>query len=42
MISAIGRFVSGGLERTGYATRSFGRVVLEIFSLLRRPRLVTT
>lgn len=41
MISAIGRFVIGGLERTGYATRMFVRVVLEFFSLLRRPRLVT-
>ncbi|MDC6129711.1 ABC transporter permease, partial [Burkholderia gladioli] len=41
MISAIGRYVVGGLERTGYASRLFVRLVLECFALLRRPRLVT-
>lgn len=41
MISAIGRYVIGGLERAGYGTRLFVRLVLEFFPLLRRPRLVT-
>ncbi|MEX3557448.1 MAG: lipid asymmetry maintenance ABC transporter permease subunit MlaE [Burkholderia sp.] len=41
MISAIGRYVVGGLERTGYASRLFVRLVLEFFALLRRPRLLT-
>ncbi|WP_153099262.1 lipid asymmetry maintenance ABC transporter permease subunit MlaE [Paraburkholderia hayleyella] len=41
MISAIGRSVIGGLERAGYATRFFLRLMLEFFPLLRRPRLVT-
>jgi phospholipid/cholesterol/gamma-HCH transport system permease protein len=40
MISAIGRSVIGSLETAGYATRLFFRLVLEIFPLLRRPRLV--
>ncbi|MEX3581849.1 MAG: lipid asymmetry maintenance ABC transporter permease subunit MlaE [Burkholderia sp.] len=41
MISAIGRYVVSGLERTGYASRLFVRLVLEFFALLRRPRLLT-
>jgi phospholipid/cholesterol/gamma-HCH transport system permease protein len=41
MISAIGRSVIGGLGTAGYATRFFFRLLLEIFPLLRRPRLVT-
>jgi phospholipid/cholesterol/gamma-HCH transport system permease protein len=41
MISAIGRSVLAGLVQAGYATRMFVRVVLEIFPLLKRPRLVT-
>jgi phospholipid/cholesterol/gamma-HCH transport system permease protein len=41
MISAIGRSVISGLGTAGYATRFFLRLVLELFPLLRRPRLVT-
>ena len=41
MISTIGRSVIGGLETAGYATRLFLRLVLQLFPLLRRPRLVT-
>ncbi len=41
MISSIGRFVLDGIERTGYATRLFLRLVLELATLVRRPRLVT-
>src|ERR1700759_825359 len=41
MISALGRSVLDGLGTAGYATRFFCRLVLEFFSLLRRPRLVT-
>ena len=41
MISTIGRSVVGGLETAGYATRLFLRLVLQLFPLLRRPRLVT-
>ncbi|MDR5758290.1 lipid asymmetry maintenance ABC transporter permease subunit MlaE [Caballeronia sp. LZ035] len=41
MISAIGRWVLDGFGTTGYAMRMFARLVLEIFPLLRRPRLVT-
>ncbi|WP_233832348.1 lipid asymmetry maintenance ABC transporter permease subunit MlaE [Paraburkholderia sp. ZP32-5] len=41
MISTIGRSVINGLGTAGYATRFFLRLVLELFPLLRRPRLVT-
>jgi len=41
MISALGRWVLDGFGTAGYATRMFLRLVLELFSLLRRPRLVT-
>ncbi|GJH29729.1 MULTISPECIES: lipid asymmetry maintenance ABC transporter permease subunit MlaE [Caballeronia] len=41
MISALGRWVLDGFGTAGYATRMFLRLVLEFFSLLRRPRLVT-
>ncbi len=41
MISAIGRTVLGSVGTLGYAARMFLRLVLEIFPLLRRPRLVT-
>jgi phospholipid/cholesterol/gamma-HCH transport system permease protein len=41
MISTIGRSVITGLGTAGYATRFFLRLVLELFPLLRRPRLVT-
>ncbi|MEX3814754.1 lipid asymmetry maintenance ABC transporter permease subunit MlaE [Paraburkholderia sp. BR13439] len=41
MIGTIGRSVITGLGTAGYATRFFLRLVLEIFPLLRRPRLVT-
>ncbi|BBU28538.1 ABC transporter permease [Burkholderia sp. THE68] len=41
MISALGRWVLDGFGTAGYATRMFVRLVLEFFSLLRRPRLVT-
>ncbi|MBB5404084.1 phospholipid/cholesterol/gamma-HCH transport system permease protein [Paraburkholderia youngii] len=41
MIGTIGRSVLTGLGTAGYATRFFLRLVLEIFPLLRRPRLVT-
>ncbi|MEX3789972.1 lipid asymmetry maintenance ABC transporter permease subunit MlaE [Paraburkholderia sp. BR14374] len=41
MISTIGRSIITGLGTAGYATRFFLRLVLEIFPLLRRPRLVT-
>jgi phospholipid/cholesterol/gamma-HCH transport system permease protein len=41
MISAIGRTVLGSFGTIGYAARMFLRLVLEIFPLLRRPRLVT-
>ncbi|KAF1014353.1 MAG: lipid asymmetry maintenance ABC transporter permease subunit MlaE [Burkholderia sp.] len=41
MISAIGRYTVVGLERTGYASCLFVRLVLEFFALLRRPSLVT-
>jgi phospholipid/cholesterol/gamma-HCH transport system permease protein len=40
MISALGRWVIGGLGQAGHATRMFVRLVLEFFPLLRRPRLV--
>jgi phospholipid/cholesterol/gamma-HCH transport system permease protein len=41
MISAIGRTVLGSFGTIGYAARMFLRLVLEIFPLLRRPRLIT-
>jgi phospholipid/cholesterol/gamma-HCH transport system permease protein len=41
MISALGRWVLDGFGTAGYATRMFLRLVLELFALLRRPRLVT-
>lgn len=41
MISAIGRTVLGSFGTIGYAARMLLRLVLEIFPLLRRPRLVT-
>jgi len=41
MISALGRWVLDGFGTAGYATRMLARLVLEIFPLLRRPRLVT-
>ena len=41
MISAIGRTVLGSFGTIGYATRMFLRLVVELFPLLRRPRLVT-
>ena len=41
MISAHGRWVLDGFGTAGYATRMLARLVLEIFPLLRRPRLVT-
>ncbi|CAH2773673.1 MAG: Phospholipid ABC transporter permease protein MlaE [Candidatus Burkholderia crenata] len=41
MISAIGRTVLGSFGTIGYATRIFLRLVVEFFSLMRRPRLVT-
>ncbi|MDE1180673.1 lipid asymmetry maintenance ABC transporter permease subunit MlaE [Paraburkholderia sp.] len=41
MISSLGRSVLGGLGTAGYATRMLLRLVLELFPLLRRPRLVT-
>jgi phospholipid/cholesterol/gamma-HCH transport system permease protein len=41
MISTLGRSVITGLGTAGYATRFFLRLLLEIFPLLRRPRLVT-
>jgi phospholipid/cholesterol/gamma-HCH transport system permease protein len=40
MISALGRWVIGSLGQAGHATRMFVRLVLELFPLLRRPRLV--
>jgi phospholipid/cholesterol/gamma-HCH transport system permease protein len=41
MISSLGRWVLDGVGTAGYATRMFVRLVLEFFTLLRRPRLVT-
>lgn len=40
LISMVGRRALGGVARTGYATRMFVRLVLELFALLRRPGLV--
>jgi phospholipid/cholesterol/gamma-HCH transport system permease protein len=40
LVSQLGRRVLDGVARTGYATRIFLRLVLEIFALLRRPNLV--
>ncbi len=40
LVSLLGRRVLDGVARTGYATRIFVRLVLEIFVLLRRPNLV--
>ncbi|PTB18222.1 ABC transporter permease [Trinickia symbiotica] len=40
LISLLGRRVLDGVARTGYATRIFVRLVLELFVLLRRPNLV--
>ncbi len=39
-VSLLGRRVLDGVSRTGYATRIFVRLVLELFALLRRPNLV--
>ncbi|BBE08442.1 MAG: phospholipid/cholesterol/gamma-HCH transport system permease protein [Glomeribacter sp. 1016415] len=41
MIRALGRAVLNGLNRTGYGTRMWLRLVGEGWRLLRRPRLVT-
>lgn len=41
MISTIGRSVIDGLDRVGYATRMFLRLLGDFFPLLKRPRLVT-
>jgi phospholipid/cholesterol/gamma-HCH transport system permease protein len=40
LVSLLGRRVLDGVARTGYATRIFVRLVLELFALLRRPNLV--
>ncbi|MEX3959872.1 phospholipid/cholesterol/gamma-HCH transport system permease protein [Trinickia symbiotica] len=40
LVSLLGRRVLDGVARTGYATRIFARLVLELFALLRRPNLV--
>ena len=40
MISAIGRSVTAGVVRAGYATRMFVQLVSMFFAMLRRPRLV--
>lgn len=41
MISAIGGYVRGHVERLGYAGRMFGRMLKASPALLKRPRLIT-
>ncbi|VVE72605.1 ABC transporter permease [Pandoraea captiosa] len=41
MITTLGSFVRGHVERLGYGARMFWRMLLSSSALLRRPRLVT-